>query len=49
MLIIRAEKNEPVNAKQSFNNQSKFTAKGVEWIAGEYAKHKINKQIGGEL
>lgn len=25
--------------------QSKFTAKGVEWIAGEYAKHKINKQL----
>lgn len=25
--------------------QSKFTAKGVEWIAGEYAKHKINEQL----
>ena len=27
--------------------QSKFTAKGVEWIAGEYAKHKINEQLEG--
>lgn len=25
--------------------QSKFTAKGVEWVAGEYAKHKINEQL----
>lgn len=25
--------------------QSKFTAKGVEWIAGEYAKQKINEQL----
>lgn len=25
--------------------QAKFTAKGVEWIAGEYAKYKINKQL----
>ena len=27
--------------------QSKFTAKGVEWVAGEYAKHKINEQLKG--
>jgi anti-repressor protein len=25
--------------------QSKFTAKGVEWVAGEYAKHKISEQL----
>ena len=25
--------------------ECRFTAKGVEWVAGEYAKHKINEQL----
>ena len=29
--------------------QSKFTPKGVEWLAGEYAKHMASKAINAEV
>lgn len=28
-------------------NQAKFTAKGVQWVAGEWAKHQVAMSIGG--